>query len=55
MNYALISVPGVADVGVSHGDGDGPKTLAPGPGSKIRACNVDKHEKLKGLDRLKAT
>ena len=26
MNYALKSVPGVADVGVPHGDGDGPRT-----------------------------
>ena len=26
MNYALKSVPGLAGVGVPHGDGDGPKT-----------------------------
>ena len=26
INYALISVPGLADVGVLHGDGDGPRT-----------------------------
>ena len=26
MKYALKSVPGLADVGVLHGDGDGPKT-----------------------------
>ena len=26
MKYALKSVPGLADVGVPHGDGDGPKT-----------------------------
>ena len=26
MNYALKSVPGLADVGVPHGDGDGPRT-----------------------------
>ena len=35
MNYALKSVPGLADVGVPHGDEDGPITLAPGSGSKI--------------------
>ena len=26
MKYALKSVPGLADVGVLHGDGDGPRT-----------------------------
>ena len=26
MKYALKSVPGIADVGVPHGDGDGPRT-----------------------------
>ena len=26
MKYALKSVPGLADVGVQHGAGDGPKT-----------------------------
>ena len=26
MKYALESVPGLADVGVPHGDGDGPRT-----------------------------
>ena len=26
MKYAEKSVPGLADVGVSHGDGDGPRT-----------------------------
>ena len=55
MKYALESVPGLADVGVPHGDGDGPVTMAPGPGSKIRPHHVDQHEKLKGLGRLKAT
>ena len=35
MNYALKSVPGLADVGVPHGDEDAPRTLAPGSGSKI--------------------
>ena len=32
MKYALKSVPGLADVEVSHGDGDGPVALAPGSG-----------------------
>ena len=32
VKYALKSVPGFADVGVPHGDGDGPRTLAPGSG-----------------------
>ena len=41
VKYALKSVPGLADVGVPHGDGDGPRTLAPGSGSKIRAYHVD--------------
>ena len=27
MIYALKSVPGLADVGVPHGDGDGPRTI----------------------------
>ena len=27
LGYALKSVPGLADVGVLHGDGDGPRTL----------------------------
>ena len=26
LKYALKSVPGLADVGVLHGDGDGPRT-----------------------------
>ena len=50
MKYALKTVPGLADVGVPHGDGDGPRTLTPGSRSKIRAYHVDQHEKLKGLD-----
>ena len=50
MKYALKSVPGLADVGVPHGDGDGPRTQAPGSGSKMDAYHVDQHEKLKGLD-----
>ena len=55
MKYALKSVPGLADVGVPHGVEDGPRTLAPGSGSKIYAYHVDQHEKLKGLGRSKAT
>ena len=50
MKYAEISVPGLADVEVPHGDGDGPRTPAPWSGSKIHAWHVDQHEKLKGLD-----
>ena len=38
-----------------HGVEDGPRTLAPGSGSKIYAYHVDQHEKLKGLGRSKAT
>ena len=53
--YALKSVPGIADVGVPHGDEDGPGTLAPGSGSKMYAYHVDQHEKLKELGRSKAT
>ena len=48
MKYPLTSVPGLADVGVLHGDGDGPIDSAPGSGSKIRAYHVDQHKKLKG-------
>ena len=50
LKYALKFVPGLADVGVPHGDGDGPRTPAPGSGSKITAYHVDQHEKLKGWD-----
>ena len=50
MRYALKSVPGLADVGVPHGDEDGSVTPAPGSGSKKHAYHVDEHEKLKGLD-----
>ena len=52
--YAQKSVAGLADVGVPLGDGDGPKTSAPGSGSKYCSYHVDQHEKQKGLDRLKA-
>ena len=44
---ALKSVPGLADVGVPHGDGDGSRTPAPGSGSKIDAYHVDQWVKLK--------
>ena len=49
MKYALKSFPGIADVGVLHGVGDGPVTLAPGSGSKKWAYHVDQQEKLKGF------
>ena len=48
MKYSVKSVPGLADVGVPHGDGDGPVALAPGSGSKIKAYHVDQHKKMKG-------
>ena len=47
MKYALKSVPGPADVGVLHGVEDGPRSLAPGSGSKIPAYHVDQRKKLK--------
>ena len=50
VKYPLKSVPGLADVGVLHGDEVGPRALAPGSGSKIYAYHVDQGEKLKGLD-----
>ena len=50
MKYALKSVPGLADVEVLPGDGDGPVTLALGSGSKKCAYHVDQHKELKGLD-----
>ena len=50
MKFPLKSVPGLADVGVPHGVGDGPKTPAPGSGSKITAYHVDQRKKLKGLN-----
>ena len=51
MKYALKSVPGLADVGVPQGDGNGPRAPAPGSGSKKYTHHVDQHEK---LDRLNA-
>ena len=50
MKKALKPIPGLADAGVPHGDKDGPGTLAPGSGSKIRAYHVDQRKKLKGWD-----
>ena len=50
MKYALKSVSGLADVGVPHGDEDGPGTPAPGSGSKKYAYHVDQHEKLNRWD-----
>ena len=55
MKYALKSVPGLAHVGVLHGDEDGPGAQAPGSRSKIHTHHVDQHEKLKGLDVKKST
>ena len=55
MKYSINSVPGLADVGNPHGVEDGPRTLAPGSGSKMHAYHDDQHEKLKGLGRSKAT
>ena len=49
IKYAEKSAPGLADVGVPRGDEDGPRTQAPGSGSKITTYHVDQHEKLKGL------
>ena len=50
MKYVPKSVPGVAGVGVPHGDGDGLVTLAPGSRSKKHTHHGDQHEKLKGWD-----
>ena len=46
MKYAGKSVPDLADVGVPHGDGDGPVTPAPGSESKKCPYHVDQREKL---------
>ena len=41
MNYAPKSVPGTADVGVPHGDEDGPLELRPeGPDKKSTAATL---------------
>ena len=39
MKYALKSVPGLADVGVLHGDGDGPRTQARCLGGQEKVSN----------------
>ena len=52
---ALKSVPVLADVGVPHGDGDGPVTSASGSRSKMCTYHVVQQGKLKGLGRSKAT
>ena len=38
IKYTLKSVPGLADAGVLHGDGDGPRTPPPSPGSLLDVC-----------------
>ena len=55
IKYALKSLPRLADVWVPHGVEDGPRTLAPGSGSKNLLYHVDQSEKLKGWGRSKAT
>ena len=54
MKYALKSVLVLANVGVPHGNEDGPGTTAQGSGSKIHAYHVDQHENLRRLGHLKA-
>ena len=53
MKYAQKSVPGLADDGVPHGDGDRPIAPAPGYGSKIATHHADQHKKLKELSEKK--
>ena len=48
MQYALKSVPGLADVGVPHGGEDCSRTPARGSRSKKHTHHVDQREKLKG-------
>ena len=50
MKCALKSVPGLTDVGVPQGDGDGPRALAPRSGSKKHMHHVHQHEKLERLN-----
>ena len=47
LKNAIILIPGVADVGVPHGDGDEAVTLARGFRSKMYTHHVDQCEKLK--------
>ena len=48
MEYALKSVPGLADVGDPHGGEDCSRTPARGSRSKKYTPHADQHEKLKG-------
>ena len=50
LKFALKSVPGLADVGVPQGDGDGPTAQAPGSRSKNYLHHVDQHKKLERLN-----
>ena len=50
MKYALKSVPGLPDVGVSPMGMGMALTPAPGSGAKFYTHHVDQGEKLKGLD-----
>ena len=50
MKYALKPVPGLADVGVPQGDGDGPIAPAPGSESKNYRYHANQHKKVKGLN-----
>ena len=50
MKYALKSVPGLADVEVLHGDGDGLVAPPRGSRSKKHLYHVDQCGKLKGLN-----
>ena len=47
---SLISVPGLADVGVPHGGEDGSRTQAPGSGSKMAPYHIDQWEILKAWE-----
>ena len=44
---ALELVPGLVDVGIPHGDKNGPRTPAPGCRSKMHAYHVDQWGNLK--------
>ena len=49
IKYALKSIPGVADVGVPHGDGDGYRTSAKcleGVRKKFQMTNFTKHNNI---------
>ena len=56
MKYeAKKSIPGLADAGVPHVDGDGPVIMAPGSRSKKCCHHTEQHKKLKGLGMQKTT